>query len=164
MNLPVFFSSDPGKTLITFLISMVPIFECRAAIPTGVAMGLPTWLVFVTSAIGNFLPAPFIVLFIKKIFAWMRKISPKFEHIVAKLESKADGKKADKIRKYSALGLILFVGIPLPGTGAWTGALIAAMLDIKLRHAAPAIALGVLLACVLVSFLSVGAKAAIMLF
>ncbi len=163
MNLSEFFSTDFGKTILTFLISMVPIFECRAAIPTGVACGLPTALVFFVSAVGNFLPVPFIILFIRKIFDWLRRKSARLEKFVSKLESRAAG-KAEKIRSYSAIGLILFVGIPLPGTGAWTGALIAAMLGIKMRHAAPAIALGVLLACVLVTFLSLGAKAAINLF
>lgn len=163
MNLPEFFSTDLGKTILTFLISMVPIFECRAAIPTGVACGLPTALVFFVSAVGNFLPVPFIILFIRKIFDWLRKKSAWLERFVSRLENRAEG-KADKIRNYSVIGLILFVGIPLPGTGAWTGALIAAMLGIKMRHALPSIVLGILLACVLVTFLSLGAKAAINLF
>ena len=163
MNLPDFFSTDFGKTILTFLISMVPIFECRAAIPTGVALGLPTARVFFVSAVGNFLPVPFIILFIRKLFDWLRRKSIHLERFVTKLENRAAG-KAEKIRNYSAIGLILFVGIPLPGTGAWTGALIAAMLGIRMRHAMPAIALGVLLACVLVTFLSLGAKAAITLF
>lgn len=78
------------------------------------------------------------------------------------MEARAEG-KAKKIRNYSAIGLILFVGVPLPGTGAWTGAFIAAMLGLKMRHALPAISLGVIIACVLVMFLSLGAKAAIQL-
>lgn len=163
MNLPDFFATDVGKTIITFLISMVPIFECRAAIPTGVACGLPTALVFFVSALGNFLPVPFIILFIRKVFDWLRRKSVHLEKFVTRLENRAAG-KAEKIRNYSAIGLILFVGIPLPGTGAWTGSLIAAMLGIKMRHAIPAIIAGILLACVLVTFLSLGAKAAIQLF
>ena len=156
-------TQDLKKVIITFLISMVPIFECRAAIPSGVAMGLPTAAVFIISAIGNFLPVPFIILFIQKIFAWLRKKSDWLERLVSKLEKRASD-KAETIEKYSTLGLVLFVGIPLPGTGAWTGALIAAMLGIKMRHALPAIAVGILIACTLVTFLSIGAKAAILLF
>lgn len=163
MHIMEFFSTTFGKTILTFLISMVPIFECRAAIPTGVALGLPSALVFLVSALGNLLPVPFIILFIRKIFDWIRHKSARLERFVTKLENRAAG-KAEKIRNYSAVGLIFFVGVPLPGTGAWTGALIAAMLGIKMRHAVPAIALGVLLACILVMFLSLGAKAAIHLF
>ena len=163
VNISDFFSTDFGKTILTFLISMVPVFECRAAIPTGVALGLPSALVFFVSALGNIFPVPFIILFIRKIFDWLRLKSVRLERFVTKLENRAAG-KAEKIRNYSAIGLILFVGIPLPGTGAWTGALIAAMLGIKMRHAVPAISLGVLLACILVMFLSLGAKAAINLF
>ncbi len=158
-----FLSPELKKIIITFLVSMVPIFECRAAIPTGVAMGLPTGTVFIVSAIGNFLPSPFIILFIQKIFAWLRTKSAWLERMVTKLETRA-ANKAETIEKYSTLGLILFVGIPLPGTGAWTGALIAAMLGIKLRHALPAIIIGILIACTLVTFLSIGAKAAINFF
>ena len=163
MNLPDFFSTDFGKTILTFLISMVPIFECRAAIPTGVALGLPTALVFFRLSGGEFSSGTVYHSFIRKLFDWLRRKSIHLERFVTKLENRAAG-KAEKIRNYSAIGLILFVGIPLPGTGAWTGALIAAMLGIRMRHAMPAIALGVLLACVLVTFLSLGAKAAITLF
>lgn len=162
MNFTDFFSTDAGKTILTFLISMVPIFECRAAIPTGVACGLPAAVVFVVSALGNILPVPFIILFIRKIFDWLRRKNAKLEKFVARMEARAEG-KAKKIRNYSAIGLILFVGVPLPGTGAWTGAFIAAMLGLKMRHALPAISLGVIIACVLVMFLSLGAKAAIQL-
>lgn len=158
-----FLSTDVRNTLITFLISMVPVFECRAAIPTGVALGLPTALVFVVSAIGNFIPAPFIIPFIQKIFSWLRRKSARLEKLVSRLEKRASDKAA-QVERYSTLGLVLFVATPLPGTGAWTGALIAAMLGLKMRHALPAIALGVLIACVLVTFLSLGAKAAINLF
>ena len=152
MSFTDFFSTDAGKTILTFLISMVPIFECRAAIPTGVACGLPAAVVFVVSALGN----------IRKIFDWLRRKNARLEKFVARMEARAEG-KAKKIRNYSAIGLILFVGVPLPGTGAWTGAFIAAMLGLKMRHALPAISLGVIIACVLVMFLSLGAKAAIQL-
>ena len=98
--------------------------------------------------------------FIKKIFALMRKISAKFDKIVTKMENKAFSKR-DVIDKYGPWGLYLFVAIPLPGTGAWTGSLIAAMLDIPLKKAFPAVALGVITAGIIVAFVSYGAAALI---
>lgn len=146
--------------LYTFLISMVPIIELRGAIPAGVGLGLEAWQATVISVFGNMIPAPFIILFIKKIFAFLRKHVPKLDGFITKLEVKAD-KKSNKIRKSAFWGLFLFVAIPLPGTGAWTGALIAAMLDMRLKDAIPAIALGVLTAGILVFLGTVGVIALI---
>lgn len=147
-----------GKVLMTFLISMVPVIELRGAIPVATGAGLSPWVAIPTAIVGNLLPIPFIILFIKKIFAWMRKISPKLNKIVDKMEAKAEKNKA-KVLKYAFWGLTLFVAIPLPGTGAWTGALIAAMLDMPLKKAFPSIVLGVLGAGIIISFVSYGAAA-----
>ncbi len=147
-----------GKILTTFLISMVPIIELRGAIPWATGMGLSPVIAIPVAMIGNLLPIPFIILFIKKIFAWMRNVSPKLNKVVDKMESKAD-KNKEKVLKYAFWGLVLFVAIPLPGTGAWTGALVAAMLDMPLKKAFPSVVLGVLGAGIIVAFVSYGAAA-----
>ena len=141
------------KYLITFLISMVPVIELRGAIPYGVlASGLNPWLVAPLAIIGNLLPVPFILLFIRKIFQWMKRYE-KLGKIAIKLEERA-AKKNGNVRKSEFIGLLLFVAIPLPGTGAWTGALIAALMDMRLKRALPTIALGVLLAGVVVTLVA----------
>ena len=144
--------------LATVLISMVPIIELRGAIPYATGMGLSPWIAIPVAMIGNLIPIPFIIIFIKRIFAWMRKVSPKLNKVVDKMEAKAD-KNKDKILKYAFWGLALFVGIPLPGTGAWTGALVAAMLDMPLKKAFPSVIIGVLIAGAIMSFISYGAAA-----
>ena len=146
------------KLLSVFIISMIPIIELRLAIPVGVAVGISPAVAIPLAVIGNLIPVPFIILFIKKIFAWMRKISPKFNGVVDKMEAKAEKNKA-KVLKYAFWGLVLFVAIPLPGTGAWTGALVAAMLDMPLKKAFPSVVLGVVGAGLLVAFVSYGAAA-----
>ena len=147
-----------GKIITTFFISMVPIIELRGAIPYATGMGLSPWIAIPVAMIGNLIPIPFIIIFIKRIFAWMRKVSPKLNKVVDKMEAKAD-KNKDKILKYAFWGLALFVGIPLPGTGAWTGALVAAMLDMPLKKAFPSVIIGVLIAGAIMSFISYGAAA-----
>ena len=149
-----------GKILMTFLISMVPVIELRGAIPVATGAGLSPWIAIPVAIVGNLLPVPFIILFIKKIFAWMRKTSPKLNAVVDKMEAKAE-KNKEKVLKYAFWGLALFVAIPLPGTGAWTGALVAAMLDMPLKKAFPSIIIGVLGAGVIISFVSYGAAALI---
>ena len=141
--------------LVTFLISMVPVVELRGAIPFGVSMGLPHWQAMAVAVVGNLVPVPFIILFIRRIFQWMREKLPKLGGLVDRLEAKAE-KKRDLIVKWSTLGLVLLVAVPLPGTGAWTGALVAAMLDIRLKRAFPAITLGVLIAGLLVTGITYG--------
>ena len=101
------------------------------------------------------LPVPFIILFIRPIFKWMTKKSEKLGRVVEKLEARAEG-KWDKVHKYQFFGLAIFVGIPLPGTGAWTGALIAAVMDMRMRSALPSIALGVVMAGLLVTGITYG--------
>lgn len=147
-----------GKILTTFLISMVPVIELRGAIPWATGMGLSPTIAIPVAMIGNLLPIPFIILFIKKIFAWMRKVSPKLNKVVDKMEAKAE-KNKEKVLKYAFWGLALFVAIPLPGTGAWTGALVAAMLDMPLKKAFPSVVIGVLGAGIIVAFVSYGAVA-----
>lgn len=147
-----------GKLLMTFLISMVPIIELRGALPIATAHGLDWRIAIPVAILGNLIPIPFIIVFIKRIFAWIRKVLPKLNSFVDKLENRAK-EKSDIIEKGVFLGLFLFVAIPLPGTGAWTGALIAAMLDMKMKRAFPAIALGVVTAGIIVAFVSYGAAA-----
>lgn len=151
-----FLSTTLGKILATFLVSMVPVIELRLAIPIGVGYGLPYWVAVAASIIGNLVPVPFIILFIRKIFELMRKWSKKLDGLVTRLEKRAES-KSDVVQKYAFWGLFVLVAIPLPGTGAWTGALVAAMLDMRLKRAFPAIALGVLGAAAIVTIATFGA-------
>ena len=134
-----------GKCLFTMLVSMLPIIELRGGLPFGVALGLPYYLAFPAAVIGNLIPAPFIIVYIRKIFMLMRKYIPRLNHVVDKLEKKAH-LKGQEMQKYEIFGLWLFVAIPLPGTGAWTGSLAAAFLGMRLKKAMPAVILGVLTA------------------
>lgn len=143
---------------MTFLISMVPVIELRGAIPIGVGAGLDLPLAIAVSIIGNLVPVPFIIIFIKKIFAWMRTNIKKLDGLVTRLEKRAES-KSETVQKYAFWGLFILVAIPLPGTGAWTGALVAAMLEMPLKKAFPAIALGVLGAAAIVAFVTYGAGA-----
>ena len=152
------FNTVAGKIITTFFISMVPVIELRVAIPWATGMGLSPWVAIPVAIVGNLIPIPFIIFFIKRIFAWMRKVSPKLNKVVDKMEAKAEKNKA-KVLRYAFWGLALFVAIPLPGTGAWTGALVAAMLDMPLKKAFPSVVLGVLCAGVVVAFVSYGAAA-----
>ena len=129
---------------MTFFISMVPVIELRGAIPTGIAVGLPPAVTYFVAVAGNLVPVPFILLLIRRIFDWLRH-TRKLGPIIQKLERRAH-LKGRMVKKYRVPGLILLVGIPLPGTGAWTGALVAALLDIRLRTAIPAILVGLLIA------------------
>ncbi len=145
-----FTQSFIGKLLTTLFVSMIPIIELRGAIPIGVGLGLPYWVSVLVSLIGNIIPVPFIIVFIKAIFAWIRKVMPKLNGFVTKLEQRAEKNRAT-VEKYAFWGLFLFVAIPLPGTGAWTGALIAAMMDMPLKKAFPSVALGVITAAIVVT-------------
>lgn len=147
--------ADVGKYLATFIISMIPVIELRGAIPIGVGLGLSHAEAMGISIIGNMLPVPFIILFIRPIFRWMTKKSGKLARLAEKLETKAEG-KWDRIHRYQFFALTIFVAIPLPGTGAWSGALIAAVMNMRLRNALPSILLGVLIAGVLVSGITYG--------
>lgn len=140
--------------LVTFLVSLLPILECRGGIIVGRLLGLPLWSTIFFSVLGNILPIPFILLFIKKIFAWL-KPTKLFGKLVCKLEDRAM-KKSDALAKGEFLGLLVFVGIPLPGTGAWTGALLASLLGVKIKKASVAILLGIAMATTIVSFIMYG--------
>ncbi len=136
-------------------ISMVPVIELRGAIPVGLRLGMPFWTVFLTALIGNLLPVPILILFTRQVFEWLRKKSPLLERFVSRMERKAEAKR-ELVDRYKFLGLFILVAIPLPGTGAWTGSLVSAVFGIDLRHALPAIALGVLTAGIIVSVISYG--------
>lgn len=148
-----------GELLYTALMAMVPVVELRGAIPFGHnALGLNIWLAVGASVVGNLLPIPFIIIYARRVFAFLRRKLPWLNRMVDKLERKAEGKQ-DTVNKYGFWGLCVLVAIPLPGTGAWTGALVAAFMDMRLKKAMPAIALGVLIAAVAVAFLTVGVTA-----
>lgn len=146
-----------GEFLLTLLVSMVPVIELRGGIPFGVAAGLPVWAAYLAAVIGNLLPVPFIVVYIRRVFVFMRRHMPRLNSLVDKMEQKAHLKSAS-VLKYQYLGLAIFVAIPLPGTGAWTGALVAAFLDMRLKKAMPSIVGGVLSAGLIISILSYGVK------
>jgi len=140
--------------LAVFFCAMVPVLELRASILLGAGFGLPWVPTFLVSVLGNMLPVPFILLFIRRIIRWMhttRRLRPVAEW----LETKA-ANHSKRVKEYASLGLVLLVGIPLPGTGAWTGALVAALFDIRMKYALPAIFAGVLLAGFIVTGVSYG--------
>lgn len=121
---------------------------------------MPLWVAIAISIVGNLVPVPFIIIFIRKIFTWLRRKSTGLDHLVTRLENRA-AKKSDVVQRYAFWGLFILVAIPLPGTGAWTGSLVAAMLDMRLKRAFPAIALGVVTAGIIVAFVTYGAGALI---
>lgn len=143
-----------GKELIIFIISLMPILELRGGLIAATLLGLDAVPSFIICFIGNIIPIPFILWFITPIFNRMKKMKM-FSGLVEKLEKKAMSKK-DKIEKLQYIGLLLFVGIPLPGTGAWTGSLIAALLDMNKKKALVAALLGVIMAGVIMMILSYG--------
>ena len=136
---------------------MIPVLELRASIPVGSSLGLNAWQCAVAAIVGNMIPVPFVILFIRKIFAYLKENWPKLSRFVERLEAKAE-KKKPLVQKYAILGLTFLVAIPLPGTGAWTGALVAAMLDIRLKRAIPCILLGVVIAAVIVTMITYGIR------
>jgi len=153
--LEIFKQSAAGEVLLTVLVSMLPVVELRGAIPLGVSMGLSHWTAMAASIVGNMIPAPFIIIFIRKIFAALRRRSPRLENLVSRLETRAQG-KTNQVHRYRFWGLLVLVAIPLPGTGAWTGALVAAMMNMRLRNALPAIFAGVVIAGILITGITYG--------
>ena len=133
---------------------MVPVIELRGAIPYAYANGVAPWLAFVLSVAGNMLPVPFILLFLNKILAWM-ETTRRFSGIAKWLKDRAH-KKSETYYKCDMLGLFLLVAVPLPGTGAWTGALVASVMGLKTRRAIPSIFLGVAAAGIIMLTLSLG--------
>ncbi|MBQ2287260.1 MAG: small multi-drug export protein [Lachnospiraceae bacterium] len=141
-----------SEELIVFVISMMPILELRGGLIASALFKIPMVKAIIICVIGNLIPIPFILAFITPIFNWLKKtkwIKPKLE----RLEEKSLG-KSETIQKYEFIGLMLFVGIPLPGTGAWTGALIASLLNIKIKKAFPAVICGVCIATVIMCIIS----------
>ena len=151
-------TTNAGEFLLTMLVSMVPVIELRGGLPFGVALGLPPWEALLAGILGNLIPLPFIVVYIRRIFKWMRRHMPRLDGVVDSLERKAH-LKGSKVTKYQYLGLMIFVAIPLPGTGGWTGALAAAFLDIPLRKAFPSMAAGVCIAGAIVFCITYGVTA-----
>lgn len=149
-----------SKEAVVFIISMIPILELRGGLIVSKLLQVPITTAIPLCIIGNIIPIPFILLFIKQIFKWMKKIRI-FRRLVERLEEKAMG-KSDNIRKYEFWGLVLFVGIPLPGTGAWTGSLIAALLDVEFKKAVLAELLGIAIATVIMSIFSYGLLGALL--
>lgn len=147
-------SGSVPKEMIVFIISMVPILELRGGLIAASLLGVNIVTAIGCCIVGNLLPIPFILLFITPIFRWLKRTRV-FKPLVEKIEEKSMS-KSDQIKKYEFLGLTLFVGIPLPGTGAWTGSLIASLLDIKFKKAFPAIICGLLLATVIMTVISYG--------
>ncbi len=145
-----------GEALATLIVSMLPIIELRGAIPMGVGLGLPVWQAAVIAMVGNMLPVPFIIAFVRTLMDWLRTKSDRARQFVAWLERKGSGEKALRVQQAQFWGLLLFVAVPLPGTGAWTGALIAAMLNMRMKRALPPILLGVLIAGTIVSLATAG--------
>ena len=143
----------PGEVIV-FLISLLPVLELRGGLIAAKLLGLPVLRAFLICFAGNMLPIPFILLFIRRIFSFLKRFA-RVEHMIDKLEARSI-RKADKVVKYRLWGLLLLVAIPLPGTGAWTGALVAALLDIRMKHALLVIAVGVLIAGAIVGALMYG--------
>jgi len=149
-------ATTAGKCIFTMLVSMLPVIELRGGLPFGVALGLPYYMAFPAAVIGNLIPAPIIIIYIRRIFELMRKHLPWLNFLVDKLERKAH-LKWKKVQKYQYVGLWLFVAIPLPGTGAWTASMAAAFLGMRLKKAMPAIVMGVLSAgCIMLALTHVG--------
>ncbi len=147
--------------LIVFIISLCPILELRGGLIAASLLGMDMWRAIPICIVGNILPIPFILLFIEKIFEWLK--NTRLVKMINKLEEKAE-KGAAKIMKYKNFGLLLFVGIPLPGTGAWTGSLVAALFHFKLKDAVLSILGGIVLATVIMCFISYGIPALVAMF
>ena len=143
-----------ASEFIVFIVSMLPVLELRGGLIAAKLLEIDFFRAFVICFIGNMLPIPFILLFIRKIFNALKKFK-KINKIIEKLEARSI-RKADGVKKYRLWGLFLFVAIPLPGTGAWTGALIADLLDIRIKHSLPTITAGVFVAGIIISIFSYG--------
>ena len=144
------FGRHIGKVIGIFFISMLPIIELRGSIPVGYAIGLPWHVTMLISIIGNMLPVWFILFFIVRIFDFMKK-----RNILAKLVEKIEKRalnRSENVANREFLGLLIFVAIPFPGTGAWTGALIASLLKMDIKKSFITILFGVILASILVTF------------
>lgn len=157
-SLAIWFANTLGqyvsREIVIFIISMIPILELRGGLLVASLLDVSITTAIPICIVGNIIPIPFILLFIKQIFKWLKKIKL-FRGMIERMETRAMG-KSDTIKKYEFLGLMLFVGIPLPGTGAWTGSLIAALLDVDFKKAIIAELLGIIIATVIMSVVSYG--------
>jgi uncharacterized membrane protein len=145
--------------LWVFLISMLPVFELRGGIPIAIAMGISPITAFVLCAVGNMLPVPFLIIFIRPLFRQLNRLRC-LRGLIGRMKERVSRKSAS-LDRYGFWGLAILVGIPLPGTGAWTGALIAAVLDIRFKRALAAIFIGVLVSGLLVTVISTGVFAGV---
>lgn len=148
------FQGSITKELIIFIISMFPVLELRGGMIAAKLLDVELLKAFVICYLGNILPIPFILLFIRRIFQFLKRFK-KIGGAIEKLEIRSM-RKSEKVKRWRNWGLLAFVAIPLPGTGGWTGALIAALLDIRIRNSFPIIALGVLIANLIMSVFSYG--------
>ena len=137
-----------------FIISMIPILELRGGLLAASLLKISAAKALPICIVGNIIPIPFILLFIRQIFKWMKK-TKLFRGLIIKMENRAMG-KSDQIKRYEFLGLMLFVGIPLPGTGAWTGALIASLLEVDIKKSSIAILCGLFMASAIMYIVSYG--------
>lgn len=145
-----------GKEILVFIISLLPILELRGGLIAAALLGLDPIPSYIISIVGNVLPVPFILLLITKLLKWMRGSKFKiFNKIANWLDEKVEKNKG-QIEKYGYLGVVLFVGIPLPGTGAWTGSLIASVLELDRKKTFLAVMVGILMASIIMMFLSFG--------
>lgn len=154
-----FFLETVGREWCVFFCSMIPIIELRGAIPLGAALGLPWWLNYILSVLGNMLPVPFILLFINAFIRFMSRSKIKFFNKFANWLLKKAEKNREKIQKYGFWGVAFFVAIPLPVTGAWTGSLVAAVIDLKFWKAMLSALIGVMIAGVIMTLISYGVVA-----
>ncbi len=154
-----FFQNKIPEELIVFLISLLPVLELRGGMIAASLLGLDLIPSFIICFIANMIPIPFILLFIRRIFQFLRD-KPFFGKVIEKLEIRSM-RKSESVKKYRGWGLLLFVAIPLPGTGGWTGALIAALIDMRITTATGIIAVGVFIAGVIMSVVSYGIPALI---
>lgn len=143
-----------GKEILVFIISVLPVLELRGGLIAASLLGLDPIPSYIITMIGNILPIPFVLWFINRILDWMRK-SKHFKKMALWLDKKVEKNKSS-IEKYGFWGLVIFVGIPLPGTGAWTGSLIASVLEMDRKKSFIAILLGVIMASIIMMLLSFG--------
>lgn len=152
-------NGDMAAEWIVFIVSMLPIVELRGGILAASLLGVEMWKAFLICAVGTMIPVPFILLFIRQVLTWLKNLG--FAKFAEKLEAKAE-KNREKIEKYETFGLTLFVGIPLPGTGAWTGSLIAALMNMRFKHSFIAVFWGTILADIIMCLISYGVLGAIL--
>ena len=148
------FAGKLSGEIIAFIVSLLPVSELRGGMIVAKLMDIPFLRAFIICFVANMIPVPFILLFIRRLFRLLKK-NKRIRMFIEKIESRGI-EKGEKVKKYSLFGLFLLVAVPLPGTGAWTGALVAALLDIRMKHSLPVIALGVLTAGLIMSALTYG--------